>query len=611
MPFLDNAQLARDALTIWNAGVEAVRAERLMRATLQVDGDVLRICGTELRLSQIGKIAVVGAGKAGAGMASAVEEILGTEQVDKRVVGWVNVPADCIRPLRKIVLHPARPAGVNEPTSEGVFGSLKILELVSGLAANDLCLVLISGGGSALLPAPAEGLTLADKQAVTRFLMQGGATIGELNTVRKRLSRIKGGNLARASRAGRTMTLIISDVVGDPLDVIASGPTVADTTTAADAIAVLHKFAARPSDVPQAVFDVLEQQARAAPAALPLPPGIENHVIGNNAVALAAAGDTAGRLGYRVESLGSANQGEASAVGRELAERCLALDKQNSADAPPVCLLSGGEPVVHLAKTDRPRKGGRNQQLALAALERLWDDGMAGMVILSGGTDGEDGPTDAAGAWASAEIIAKAKALKLDPQEFLAINDAYHFFEKAGGLIKTGPTHTNVMDVRVALVAANDWRFVSNSEAETEQLAVRLAEALEPGTVVALIGNLGAGKTRLVRAVALALGVDRRAIASPTFVLVHEYEGRWPIYHFDTYRLRDAQDFLNLGVDEYFEGDGVCFVEWADRVLNQLPADHLRIEITATGETSRVFWFRATGPKSASIIARLAAEPIV
>ncbi|MGE5193012.1 MAG: tRNA (adenosine(37)-N6)-threonylcarbamoyltransferase complex ATPase subunit type 1 TsaE [Deltaproteobacteria bacterium] len=601
----DDSQLCRDALAIWRSGVEAVRAERLVRGAIQFNGDILTICGHELRARPSGKIAVVGAGKAGAGMAAAVEQILGNDAVDRLVVGWVNVPADCVRPLRKIVLHPARPPGVNEPTAEGVIGSLKILEIVSGLTDNDLCLVLLSGGGSALLPAPAERLTLADKQAVTRFLMQSGATINELNTVRKRLSRIKGGQLARASRAGRLFSLIISDVVGDPLDVIASGPTVPDTTTAADALAVLHKFAARPPGVPQAVFDVIEVAARAAPETAPVPGRVENHVIGNNAVALAAAAETAARLGYRVESLGSANQGEAGQAGRELAERCLAI-RTNLRCGEPFCLLSGGEPVVHLAKTDRPRKGGRNQQLALAALDRLLEDRMRGTVILSGGTDGEDGPTDAAGAFASSETIARARAMGLDPKEFLAINDAYHFFERTGGLIKTGPTHTNVMDVRVALVATNEWRFTSTSEAETEQLAGRLAEALEPGAVVALIGNLGAGKTRLVRSVAMALGVDRRAIASPTFVLVHEYDGRWPIYHFDTYRLKEARDFLNLGVDEYFQSGGICFVEWADRVLEHLPPDHLRVEITATGETTRQFTFRATGPKSAAVIARLA-----
>ena len=606
MHFPGERDLCADARAIWQAGVEAVRAERLIRGAVTLHGGTLAICGSEFQIAELGRIAVVGAGKAGAGMAAAIEDVLGDELVKRKVVGWVNVPADCVRRLQKITLHTARPAGVNEPTDQGVFGSEKILEIVAGLSARDLCIVLISGGGSALLPAPLAGLTLADKQAVTRFLMQAGATIGELNTVRKRLSRTKGGNLARACCAGRIVTLIISDVVGDPLDVIASGPTVPDATTAADALEVLEKFSARPPAVPQAVFDVLERLAqKAEPSEPPLPSGIENHIIGNNATALAAAADKARELGFSVESAGSSNQGEASEAGRALAERCLAIRAANRGELTSVCFLSGGEPVVHLAKTDRLRKGGRNQQLALCALARLWEDGMPGMAILSGGTDGEDGPTDAAGACAAADVIARAKSSGLDPNEFLAINDAYHFFEQAGGLIKTGPTHTNVMDLRVALVVTCEWRFVSTSEAETERLAGRLAAALEPGTVVALVGNLGAGKTRLVRAVAEELGVDRRAIASPTFVLVHEYEGRWPLYHFDTYRLREPRDFLGLGADEYFNSGGVSFIEWADRVSEFLPADHLRIEIAVIAETTREFVFRATGPNAARVVGRL------
>jgi hydroxypyruvate reductase len=346
---------------------------------------------------------------------------------------------------------------VNEPTAEGVAGSRKILEIVSNLTADDLCLVVISGGGSALLPAPAAGLRLDDKQAVTRFLMQSGATIGELNTVRKHLSQIKGGKLAEACRAGHVFTLIISDVVGDPLDVIASGPTVADRSTASMALEVLRRFDARPPDVPQAVFDVLERAAEAIGDSHCVPPivdnqVIENHVIGNNSVALAAAAARADELGFCVQSLGSANQGEASSVGRDLAEQCLLLRYERPAGSRPICRLSGGEPVVHLTKTDLPRKGGRNQQLVLAALDRLWDTGLSGTAVLSGGTDGEDGPTDAAGACIDEHVLAKARELRLDPKTFLAINDAYHFFERAGGLIKTGPTHTNVMDLRVALI---------------------------------------------------------------------------------------------------------------------------------------------------------------
>lgn len=442
-------QLRDDALAIWRAGVDAVRAERLVQNAMHRSGDVLSICGREFQLADIGRIAVVGAGKAGAGMASAVETILGPAVVDQKVTGWVNVPADCVRPLRKIQLHAARAAGVNEPSQAGADGALKILDIVSQLGSDDLCLVLLSGGGSALLPAPVPQITLAEKQAVTRFLMHAGATIAELNTVRKRLSRIKGGRLAQAIGAGTALALIISDVVGDPLDIIASGPTVPDSATDAAALAVLKKFHAAPPDVPQAVLDYL-----AASTTRPEPPAtnVSTTIIGNNADALAAAAAEAARLGYAVHSLGSAGQGDADQQGRDLAELCLAIRDTGRPLAAPACVLSGGEPVVQIRKTDRPRKGGRNQQLALSALDRLLDDGLRRIVVLSGGTDGEDGPTDAAGAWVGQAVAESARRQGLSPREYLEINNAYAFFEQAGGLIKTGPTHTNVMDLRVCVV---------------------------------------------------------------------------------------------------------------------------------------------------------------
>ena len=320
------------------------------------------------------------------------------------------------------------------------------------MSDSDLCLVLISGGGSALLPAPVPEITLEDKQAVTRFLMHAGATIHELNAVRKRLSRIKGGGLARASRAGTTLSLIISDVVSDPLDIIASGPTIADQGTAADALAVLKKFGATPTQVPARVLEYLQQQSASPPTSSSLPSSVANHIIGNNATALAAATLRARELGYAVHSLGDRNQGEANREGAVLANLAVEVRDRSQPLTAPACLLSGGEPVVHLAKTDQPRKGGRNQQLVLAALANLWDDGLRNVAILSGGTDGEDGPTDAAGAFADSQIREVAERAGLDPQKFLAINDAYTFFERCGGLLKTGPTHTNVMDLRVVLV---------------------------------------------------------------------------------------------------------------------------------------------------------------
>jgi hydroxypyruvate reductase len=302
-----------------------------------------------------------------------------------------------------------------------------------------------------LLPAPAEGISLEDKQAVTRVLMHSGATIDELNCVRKQLSRIKGGQLARATSAGYVISLIISDVIGDPLDVIASGPTVADPSSPADALKVLRKYATD-ADIPRSVIDYLDRSPDLSNAVHSGESAVSHHVIGNNSTALEAATRRAAELGYRVHSLGSENGGEAREVGQQLAARCLAIRDEGQPIAAPACVLSGGEPVVHLVATVLPRKGGRNQEVATAALEQLWDDGLREIVVLAGGTDGEDGPTDAAGGVVDADVLASARQQELCPADFLAVNNTYPFLESTGGLLVTGPTHTNVMDLRVALV---------------------------------------------------------------------------------------------------------------------------------------------------------------
>ncbi|MBN2583122.1 MAG: glycerate-2-kinase family protein, partial [Planctomycetes bacterium] len=331
-------QLRRDALQIWQAGVDAVRSERLVRQSLCVDGGALLLGDDSLPLDAIRRIVVVGAGKAGAGMAAAVEEVLGPDLMEqKHLVGWVNVPADCVRQLARITLHAARPAGLNEPRPEGAAGCREILRLVASLGPDDLCLCLLSGGGSALMPAPAEGITLDDKLAVTRYLSAAGANIEQLNAVRKQLSRIKGGGLLRACRAGRLVSLIISDVLGDPLDVIASGPTVADTSTPEQALAVLERFAARRSDVRPEVFEYLQRKQRTKPAEPTCQ--VANRIIGNNATAVDAAGIEAERLGYSHAMLSATRcEGPAEEVGRHLAEMACRM----RAAPGPNCLISGG-----------------------------------------------------------------------------------------------------------------------------------------------------------------------------------------------------------------------------------------------------------------------------
>ncbi|MCX7407205.1 MAG: DUF4147 domain-containing protein [Planctomycetales bacterium] len=442
----------RDAEAIWQAGVAAVDSSLLVRNAVRCRATTLEVCGEAFDLTSLDRLIVVGAGKAGAGMALGLETALGSRLLDTKVTGWINVPADCVRPLHRIHLHAARPAGLNEPTAAGVFGSERILELVASQREHDLCLVLISGGGSALLPLPLDGIRLADKQAVTRHLSRAGATIHELNAVRKRLSRIKGGGLLRAATAGRMIALIISDVIGDPLDVIASGPTVCDDGTAADAIDVLNRFTTpMPGDpVPASVRNVLRAQAECGQARDLPRISCRNVIVGNNETALNAALAHAKSLGFEVRSLGAGRGGIARDVGVELAELCLAARRESLDHS--ICFIGGGEPVVKLVPTEQPRAGGRNQELALAATCRLWNDGLDGLAILSGGTDGEDGPTDAAGAVCDAIVREAAQQRGLDPAAFLAINDSYTFFNQTNGLLQTGPTHTNVMDLQVAVV---------------------------------------------------------------------------------------------------------------------------------------------------------------
>ncbi|HZZ27495.1 MAG TPA: DUF4147 domain-containing protein [Pirellulales bacterium] len=476
----DSSKLRADALRIWQAGLEAVRSERLMHTAVRVEGSTLVIGNAayeapeefeRLDLNSVRRIAVVGAGKAGAGMAAALEEILGQSLMEeKQLVGWVNVPADCVRQypspqpspargegvMRRIHLHAARPAGINEPTAEGVAGAEEILRMVSSLGPDDLCIALISGGGSALLPAPAEGISLADKLAVTRFLSAAGANITELNTVRKQLSRIKGGGLARVCRASRMIALIISDIPGDPLDLIASGPTAPDTSTPQEALAVLEKFPARQAGVPAAVFEALSRKA-SAQGQLDQPTcTVQNFIIGNNAMAVDAAGQQAERLGY-IQALTCARkpEGAVEPIGRHLAEMAIHMRGTPGTN----CLISGGEGTVQLVAEAERGLGGRNQQTVLAALVRLQelnaqntDTAANGIVILSGGTDGEDGPTDAAGAMIDSHTAREATRRELNAADFLRRNDAYHFFEPLGGLIQTGPTQTNACDLRVVLV---------------------------------------------------------------------------------------------------------------------------------------------------------------
>lgn len=438
--------LREDAIQIWKAGVAAVDSERLVNNAITCTSDSLCICGQSIRLADLNRVQVVGAGKAGAGMARGVISALRNLPSGIDVSGWVNVPADCVESLNKIHLHAARPAGVNEPTEAGVRGTQEIIRRIASLDQFDLGIVLISGGGSALLPAPVPQISLQDKLAVTRTLASSGATIQELNLVRSQLSLVKGGGLLQHGNAKHIVTLLISDVIGDPLASIASGPTVVSTQSAADALQILKQYDPERQSIPAAVYQFLEQGGRRLKAPCP----VSNHIIGCNQIALNAAAEAAQQRGFQIVSLGSENSGDASDWGIQLFDRLKQLKRRN---AGPVCVLAGGETTVRLTTVVKPGRGGRNQEVVLSALQAHPDaESWQGLVLLSGGTDGEDGPTDAAGAFADLQLVQRMQEARLNPGDYLSINNAYSFFDQLDGLLRTGPTHTNVMDLAVGLV---------------------------------------------------------------------------------------------------------------------------------------------------------------
>jgi glycerate 2-kinase len=430
--------LRKDARAIWQAAVDAVHPEPLVR-------DALSEPQLAAALRAAPRILVMGAGKAGAAMAAAVEEAL-PDLLD-RVHGVVNVPAESVRPLRRIRLHAARPAGSNQPTAEGVAGAGEMLRFAREAGPDDVALCLISGGGSALLPAPAEGISLADKQAVTKLLHQCGATINQMNAVRKHLSAIKGGRLAEAFRGKALYSLIISDVIGDPLDVIASGPTVPDSTTAETVLELLDSLNLT-AKLPRTVVNHLECISAGHIAETPkqLSDNVHNIVLANNIKALAAGESLARRLGFNVLNLGSFIEGETSQVATVVMGIVRSIRMEQIPIHAPACVLVGGETTVTLSADHG--LGGRNQEFVLAAVRQLGV--VPGVVILSGGSDGEDGPTDAAGAIADSTTWSRVGWEQAD--NALKRHDAYTFFAAAGGLLKTGLTNTNVMDVRVILI---------------------------------------------------------------------------------------------------------------------------------------------------------------
>ncbi len=438
------AELRADALAIFHAALQAADPRAAVLRHLTREGDTLIVPNhPEYDLSR-GRVVAVGAGKADAPMAQAVEQVLG----DHLRAGAVTVKYGYTAPTERIKLNEA---GHPLPDENGVRATRAMVGLLPGLSEHDLVICLISGGGSALLELPVEGLTLDDLRALTNALLRCGATINEMNSLRKHLSQVKGGGLARLAQPARVLSLILSDVLGSPLDVIASGPTAPDSTTFADALAVIEKYRLR-EQVPPNIVTHLERGRRGEIADTPkandpLFALVTNVIVADNSTACETATDAARALGYRAQLLSTQVQGEARLIGADLARR--AKETLLRAETLPACLIAGGETTVTIRGEG---KGGRSQELALAAARDI--AGLNNVVLLSAGTDGTDGPTDAAGALADGTTTARARVRGLDADAFLANNDSYHFFRTLDDLIITGPTNTNVNDLMVVLTDA-------------------------------------------------------------------------------------------------------------------------------------------------------------
>lgn len=436
--------LRQQALEIFQAALKAVDPVEAIFKYVQVVDDTIQVGEHRFAFKDYDRILVVGAGKAGAPMARALEELLG----DRITGGVIVVKEGHGLPLAHVRIHEAsHPV----PDERGIKGAEEILSLVKDAGERDLVLCLISGGGSALLVAPAEGVTLEDKQEVTRLLLACGADIHEINTIRKHLSRAKGGGLARFAYPATVVSLILSDVIGDDLNVIASGPAVPDTSTFDDTRKILGKYAIWdrvPPSVRHRVERGLQGDVEDTPkAGDAVFKQCFSELVGTNIQALKAAGLKAEELGYRALILSSTVEGEAREVVKVLTAVAKEVQGSGNPLPAPACILCGGETTVTIRGDG---KGGRNQEFALASALAI--DGMQNVVVLAGGTDGNDGPTDAAGAIADGSTLARARAKGLDPFDYLKRNDAYHFFQSLEDLMITGPTRTNVMDVYMVLV---------------------------------------------------------------------------------------------------------------------------------------------------------------
>ena len=425
---------------ILHAALDAVNPARAVHAALQRDGNRLALDDAVFDLDDFAHIYVVGAGKAAVPMTQAIEEILG----DRTSGGMVVTKTNHGGPTRRVAVREAQHP---VPDKAGVDAGRRILHVAHQAGADDLVIALISGGGSALLVVPAEDISLADLQAMTGALLACGATINEINCLRKHCSAVKGGQLARAAAPATLLTLVLSDVVGSPLDVIGSGPTVPDASTWADAWAIVERYGledALPAAIAARLRAGLDGDLPDTPK--PNDPAFARSrtvVIADNRVAALAALAKARESGFNAQLLTTFVQGEAAQIAKVAVALGREVQESGHPVAAPACLILGGETTVTLG--DNPGRGGRNQELALAAALELEDN--TGITVVSLATDGTDGPTDSAGGMADGGTVARGRAAGLDAADHLRRHDAYPFLAATGDLLMTGPTQTNVNDL--------------------------------------------------------------------------------------------------------------------------------------------------------------------
>ncbi len=442
----------KDLENIYRNAVREVDPAGLIQSCVKKDGRKLTIHGPDTNisedLSRFKRVIVLGIGKASALMASAMESILG----DELSAGFIITKYGHGQELRKIkVLEAGHPV----PDKNSLEGARILSQMAGAADEHTLIINLISGGGSSLLSLPADGISLEDKRQTTMALLASGADIDEMNCIRKHLSKVKGGGLAKITCPARLLNLILSDVIGDRIDTIASGITAPDPTTFQDALSIIRKYALE-DKLPQPAIDHLTQGALGNIPETPKTgnPAFRNTVniiLGSNTLAVNAAYATARRLGYEAHILSRTLAGEASEAGSYFAQLAKAINTGKSGIAKPAAIIAGGETTVTIRGKG---KGGRNQEMALAFANELHriTPGSPNIFFLSAGTDGSDGPTDAAGAFVTPALMEKMKTISAKAAECLTENDAYHFFQETGDLFRTGPTYTNVCDIQILVV---------------------------------------------------------------------------------------------------------------------------------------------------------------